>query len=111
MAYSKEDIAIKLKEGIFSKSVKIEPLEELTKPISPENGIGTISRMDAINNKSINEVALRKLKALKITLENVHDNDLGKCNKCNIETPIKRILLTPYIKHCVNRAHQQPLSK
>jgi len=32
----------------------------LTKPISPESAIGSVSRMDAINNKSINESALRQ---------------------------------------------------
>ena len=30
-----------------------------TKPISPENSIGRVSRMDAINNKSVVEAALR----------------------------------------------------
>ncbi len=33
---------------------EIEVLKELTKPIAPENAIGRVSRMDAINNKSIN---------------------------------------------------------
>ena len=29
-------------------------------PIAPENAIGRVSRMDAINNKSVNEAALKK---------------------------------------------------
>ena len=32
---------------------KITEYTELCKPIAPENAIGRISRMDAINNKSI----------------------------------------------------------
>ena len=40
----------------------IKEYTELTKPISPENAIGRISRMDAINNKSVNEAALRNSK-------------------------------------------------
>ena len=31
----------------------IKGLKEATKPISPENSIGRVSRMDAINNKSV----------------------------------------------------------
>ena len=51
----------KAKESI-KKSIKetqkdFSNLKELTKPISPENAIGRVSRMDAINNKSVNEAA------------------------------------------------------
>lgn len=34
--------------------------EELAQPISPDNAIGRVSRMDAINDKSIVDAALRK---------------------------------------------------
>ena len=43
-------------------------LTEMTKPISPENAIGRISRMDAINNKSVNESGLRQAKEKLIRL-------------------------------------------
>ena len=39
---------------------RLTELKELTKPIEPDCAIGRVSRMDAINNKSINEAALRK---------------------------------------------------
>jgi len=38
----------------------IDSYKELTNPIAPENAIGRVSRMDAINNKSVNEAALKK---------------------------------------------------
>ena len=41
---------------------KITEYSELCKPIAPENAIGRISRMDAINNKSVVEAALREAK-------------------------------------------------
>jgi len=50
-----EEKIIKLKEDIAN-------LIDLTKPISPDCAIGRVSRMDAINNKSINEAALRQRK-------------------------------------------------
>ena len=42
---------------------RISELKELTKPISPSDAIGRISRMDAINNKSVNEAALVSAKS------------------------------------------------
>jgi DnaK suppressor protein len=46
-----------LKEKIKTLITKLETevirLEEATKPIGPENAIGRVSSMDAINNKSV----------------------------------------------------------
>ena len=33
--------------------IKLSDLKEFTSPVAPDNAIGRISRMDAINNKSI----------------------------------------------------------
>jgi len=55
-----------IKKRIFEELKKTEEAilgyKESTKPISPENAIGRVSRMDAINNKSVVEAALRKPK-------------------------------------------------
>ena len=40
---------------------RIAEYRELTKPIPPSEAIGRVSRMDAINNRSVNEAALRQL--------------------------------------------------
>ena len=80
----------------------------MTKPIAPENAIGRISRMDAINNKSVNEAALikakQKLKNLEITLSNINEPDFGICAKCNNTIPIGRVMLMPHSRFCVNCA-------
>ena len=52
----------RIKEAILDTEQKILEYSELSKPISPENAIGRISRMDAINNKSVVEAALRESK-------------------------------------------------
>jgi DnaK suppressor protein len=61
--------------------------------------------MDAINNKSINENALRKaqtkLQGLKIALNRINDQDFGKCAKCKNDIPLGRILLMPHSRFCV----------
>ncbi len=94
-----------------SKKLKIEILElkELVKPIAPENAIGRISRMDAINNKSVNEAALRKaeirMNALEDALVNIDKEGFGNCIRCGQVIPMGRMLLRPQSKSCVNCAH------
>ena len=103
-----KEIETKIKEEILKTSERIEHYKELTKPISPENAIGRVSRMDAINNKSINETALRKeeqkLKNLHIALGNIHEKGFGNCDQCKNEIPIGRILLMPQTRFCVHCA-------
>jgi DnaK suppressor protein len=82
--------------------------EDLAQPISPDNAIGRVSRMDAINNKSIVDAALRKakerLKGLKSSLDKLDSSDFGVCVKCKKNIPIERILLAPQSSFCVNCA-------
>ena len=95
-------------EEIAKTETSIEKYLELTKPIAPENAIGRISRMDAINNKTVNEAALKKaeqkLKNLNIALANINDADFGLCFKCHNQIPLGRILLMPHTRYCVNCA-------
>lgn len=105
---NKKEIETKILEEIRSSESHISDLIDLTKPISPENAIGRISRMDAINNKSINEASLRqaeeKLKKLKAALEKVNNKDFGICIRCEKPIPIGRIMLMPHSTKCVNCA-------
>ena len=51
---------IDLIEGEIKLTIEqIAEYEELSQPIAPDDSIGRVSRMDAINNKSITEAALR----------------------------------------------------
>ena len=98
-----------IKNEIYQTEQDILHYKELTKPIAPENAIGRVSRMDAINNKSVNEAALRKaeqkLKKLNITLSNLNEPEFGVCAKCKNNIPIGRIMLMPHSRFCVNCAH------
>lgn len=93
---------------ISKTSEKILEYKEMTQPIAPENAIGRISRMDAINNKSINEAALlkaeNKLKNLELAIEKMKDADFGICLKCSDKIPIQRIMLVPQSRFCVKCA-------
>jgi DnaK suppressor protein len=107
-----EKIINEIKEKIIIEIDKTEKsiieYKEITKPIAPENAIGRISRMDAINNKSVAEAALRtaveKLDKLNYMLSQIGEDDFGVCAKCKNPIPIGRILLMPQSRHCVNCA-------
>lgn len=87
---------------------KITVLKGLTGAIAPDDSIGRVSRMDAINNRSVNEAALRQaeLKRTKLqeALENVHDPDFGLCKKCGRIIQTGRIILMPESNLCVKCA-------
>ena len=97
-----------IKKSIEETRKDISSLKELTKPISPENAIGRVSRMDGINNKSVNEAALRnainKLALLESALQRVNNEDFGLCIRCKNQIPIQRILLMPQSNRCVHCA-------
>lgn len=104
----KEDIKKRILEELKKTEELILDYRESTKPISPENAIGRVSRMDAINNKSVVEAALRKAEEkfnkLKLVLDKVNDADFGLCMRCGNPIPIGRILLMPQSRNCVRCA-------
>lgn len=81
-------------------------LEKATKPIAPENAIGRISRMDAINNQNINKSLLRSKHEQKLhyeqLLEKLKQSDFGICTHCSGDIPYLRILRVPQSTICVN---------
>jgi len=97
-----------LKAELKSTQLKIDEYTELCKPIAPENSIGRISRMDAINNKSVVEAALReaekKMKQLLQMDKKINDEDFGTCIKCRNTIPFGRLMIRPHSKFCVNCA-------
>lgn len=106
----KEKIKKKIKEEIGKTQENILEYKENTKPIAPENAIGRVSRMDAINNKSVAEAALRqaedKLKRLKYALEKIDNKDFGICARCKNPIPPGRLILMPHSIHCVRCAQR-----
>lgn len=101
-----------VKDALLQKKDKllkaVVELKELTKPEAPDSAIGRVSRMDAINNRSINEAALRKkklqLSKIEEALKDVDSPDFGKCIKCGASIQPARILVMPESKVCVNCA-------
>jgi DnaK suppressor protein len=107
-AKQQEEVKERIQKEIRKTHRRIEDYKELTQPISPENAIGRISRMDAINNKSVAEAALReaqsKLQGLEYMLDKIGDKDFGLCAKCQQAIPIGRLMIQPQSRFCVNCA-------
>lgn len=105
-AQEKLKLADEIKKRLINVEEQIIELKELCKPIEPDCAIGRVSRMDAINNKSINDIALKKkllqFDGLKAALENIDDENFGKCLVCGSEIPMERILIMPESRKCVN---------
>jgi DnaK suppressor protein len=104
MELDKNKITLLIQKELKDTREQIKTLQELTKPIAPDCAIGRVSRMDAINNKTINEAALRKaevkLSSLKFALERVNEKDFGICVKCGQTIPLGRIMLMPHSRFC-----------
>ncbi|MCF7823578.1 MAG: conjugal transfer protein TraR [Candidatus Marinimicrobia bacterium] len=101
-------IKARILSEIDSAHAQIIDLDELTQPIAPDDAIGRISRMEAINNKSVNEHLLDKtrlrLKKLERALTLLGKTDYGNCTSCKKPIPIGRLMMLPESKKCVNCA-------
>jgi len=106
MTQEERDILIAaMEEKIKKTEADIVAYEELSAPVAPDVAIGRISRMDAINNKSVAEAALReakdKLARLNVAKRRVNAPDFGICSRCKGEIPYKRLLIMPDSTKCV----------
>ncbi len=85
---------------------KVEEIKEFTEPVEPDNAIGRISRMDAINNKTIYDASLRNTRNRLIQLQNVltqrNDASFGRCIKCHREIPLERLKIRPEVRLCAS---------
>lgn len=100
-----DEIKEKIEVEIIKTEALIKSYESMSQPVAPDVSIGRISRMDAINNKSVIEMALRqakeKHKKLHQVLSKIGSSDFGICMKCKKPIPIARILIRPESTLCV----------
>lgn len=106
----KAQIKQKLIDEIESTRHDIAQLEELTRPVAPDNAIGRLSRMEALNSKSINEAALNaalaKLPKLENALAKIDQPEFGYCVRCKSPIPVARLMFMPESSLCVDCARR-----
>jgi len=105
---SREDILALLEREITKTEKVIAEYKESAAPIAPDDAIGRVSRMDAINNRTIVEAALRTAEQKLIKLKHMQDNldspDFGNCARCGNKIPTGRLILKPESPFCVRCA-------
>ena len=74
-------------------------------PVAPDDAIGRLTRMEAINSKSINEAALRKARTTRSLLEKalraIDSEDFGLCRDCEEPIAFARLMAMPEAALCV----------
>ena len=104
----KEDIRKIIEGELRELKGNIEQLEIVTQPVKPDNAIGRITRMDAINNKAVNDAslikALERKERLEDVLSGIHLPEFGQCMRCSKPIPLPRLLYMPESKVCVSCA-------
>ncbi len=107
-AEQREKLKDHIKKKIDGLKEDIKSYKKLTRPISPDNAIGRLSRMEAINSKSINEAALNKAKQTLSKMERalpmINNPDFGLCGKCEEPIPFARLMIVPESDLCVQCA-------
>jgi len=104
----KQQLKDKIEELIVKYEHDIKETEKMTQPITPENSLGRISRMDAINNKSVMEASLRnkisKRNKLKSALIQIEKEGFGACLNCKKQINPKRLMFMPESTKCIHCA-------
>lgn len=103
--FDKTAFAERLDAQIALTEAKIIGYEDMAAPVSPDDAIGRVSRMDAINNKAVQEAALakarEKLTKLRLLRNNLDDPALGRCRRCKRPIPPGRLIAMPESTTCV----------
>jgi DnaK suppressor protein len=84
----------------------IDKLKERSAPISPDNAIGRLSRMEAIGEQGVQQTALlaaqQRQQELKSALVRIdEDEHYGICEQCDESIPLARLMLMPESRFCV----------
>lgn len=105
---TQEEIKKQVLSAIEKTKLAITDYKDMTIPEGLDDAVGRVSRMDAINNKSVTQAALRqaeeKLKKLNYVFSQIGKPGFGECARCGNLIPIGRIILMPQSIHCVNCA-------
>ncbi len=106
----KEALKAIIEEEITKIKTEISDLNDKIKPISPENSLGRLTRLEAIGEKSVNEAMLLKcelrLKKLLFVNDRVELPEFGYCNICDEAINIERLKIVPESTVCISCAQE-----
>jgi DnaK suppressor protein len=86
-------------------------LNEETKAVEPSVSLGRLTRMEALNDKGVNEHVLaqakKTLERLNNALARIEKGTYGKCVRCGREIPLPRLQEVPEALLCVPCAEKK----
>ena len=104
----RDELKQKIKSEIASTRSLIIDLKEAGRPVSPDNAIGRLSRMEAINDQNMVKANLRtaemRLPRLEQALDAIEEETFGLCQQCEEPIPFGRLLLIPEAASCIHCA-------
>ncbi len=97
-----------IKAEIARLKGEIVRLNELAKPVSPDNAIGRLSRLDNMINQGVSNYSLgqarTRLVKLEWMVEHMQDSEFGICEECGEDIPVARLQAVPESRLCVECA-------
>lgn len=108
----RQELRQHMEASLAEAETEIERLKEIIAPVAPDSAIGRLTRMEAIQSKSVSEANLRKAQSRHTSLKRAmrrleEDEEFGVCDACEEPIPYKRILLVPSTTRCVACAEKQ----
>ncbi len=104
----KQNIQEKIENDIVQLKMQISNLEEKAKPISPDCGLGRLTRLEAMNEQDVNNKILDgsrlRLTRLNNALQSIDKSMFGICIECEECIGAGRMTVRPESVKCVECA-------
>ena len=105
-ADARSELKQKIIDEIQLQKNLIHSLTATSKPVSPDNAIGRLTRLEAISSQNISEASLKSAQAKLVNLEKALSKlempDFGVCARCQKAIPEGRMMLIPESILCVS---------
>ena len=101
----KEKLRARILDELVETRMKIAELEEAAKPVAPDKALGRLTRLEAMQDRSVAEPALNRAISEQTRLENALQNlvlpDFGVCKNCGESISMERLEALPQSTLCI----------
>jgi DnaK suppressor protein len=109
--HERAELTTLIQQRIAELGASVPYLEEESKAVEPSVSLGRLTRMEALNDKGVNEHILqqsrRTLEKLENALRRADSEEFGRCIRCGGEIPMGRLRLVPEALVCVPCAERK----
>ncbi len=106
----KAELKITIEQRIVDIEVNIKSLEETSKPVAPDNALGRLTRMDAMQIQKMQEANLQTARSnivkLQEGLSKINEDSFGQCHYCKGMIGFERLKALPESNMCIECAEK-----